>query len=80
MKCTLDCLKYSYLFTIVSTTVATEVAGSSTKASSSTKEDTLTTEPTTETSTEDLKTGKADLPLNIAHQSTQQTNTDIDEI
>ena len=64
----------------MSTTVATEVAGSSTKSSSSTKEDTLTTEPTTETSTEDRKTGKADFPLNIALQSTQQTKTDIDGI
>ena len=43
----------------MSTTVATEVTGSTTKASSSTEEERSTTEPTSETETEERKTGKA---------------------
>lgn len=52
-------LNNSYLIIPVSTTVATEVTGSTTKASSSTEEERSTTEPTSETETEERKTGKA---------------------
>ena len=65
----------------MSTTVATEVAGSSTKASSSTKEETLTNEPTTETSTEERKTGNAYFPLKYCpSEHTQKKSVDIDVI
>ena len=49
-------LKY-FVILGVSTTVATEVSGSTTEASSSTPEEHVTTIPTTETVTEERKSG-----------------------
>ena len=65
----------------MSTTVATEVTGSTTKASSSTEEERSTTEPTSETETEERKTGKATFffsnsPLYSTHRLKQKVNSD----